>query len=404
MKLFLYFIFCCTMFSSCTAAAQQKQIFDIVTYTLPTGWQHSKKPETVTVSKEDKDGNFCFITIYKSVESGNDSKQNFDLSWEALVQNVLATGKATMQPAGTDNGWTSEIGSAPFEKDGIKGAAILISSTNNGKMVNIVVITNTNKYQKEMELFLDGITLKDTSISASTVNTRNQQPEPSAINNQKVEIWMRVQMKVAPGIQTAYYPFGALKPKFYVLYPNGDYYPHFPTNGMIALSNENKNESWGKFSISGSKGRFLSKYEDIAVQKVSPVEMKKQGYAFGFYKCVPVDGLRLNGQWGTFIGWEKDAVHGNPSGINGTAVRAVIEFKKEGSFIDYGAFVTNLLMPNQYADNAPGKGTYQIKNFTLTLQYDDGRIVYKAFTGTGNKDPRLFSKQIFIGTQPFFSK
>lgn len=404
MKLFFYFILCCAMFSSCSVAAQQKQVFDIATYTLPTGWQHSKKTENVTVSKEDKDGNFCFITIYKSVESGNDSKQNFDISWEALVQNVLATGKATMQPAGTDNGWVSEIGSAPFEKDGIKGAAILITSTGNGKMINTVIITNTNKYQKEMEAFLDALTLKEPQSTATTETNTAQTPEPKLSANPKVEVWMNVQMKSASGNQIEFYPYGTLKPKFYVLYPNGDYYPHFPPDGMIAISNENKNESWGRFSIVGKKGRFLSKYEDIKVEKISPVEMKKQGYAFGFYKCVPVDGLRLNGQWGTFVGWEKDAVHGSPSGINGTAIRAVMEFKSDGSFIDHGAFVTNLLMPNQYADKAPGKGTYQIKNFTLALQYDDGRVVYKAFTGTGNKDPRLFNKQIFIGTQPFFSK
>ena len=86
--------------------AQQKQHFDMVRYTIPNGWQQSTKPKTVSISKEDKQGNYCIITIYKSVESGSDSRQNFDVSWESLVQKTLATDKAVMQPAGTDNGWT----------------------------------------------------------------------------------------------------------------------------------------------------------------------------------------------------------------------------------------------------------------------------------------------------------
>jgi hypothetical protein len=66
--------------------AQQKQHFDMVSYTIPNGWQQSTKPATATISKEDKQGNYCIITIYKSVESGSDSRQNFDVSWESLVQ------------------------------------------------------------------------------------------------------------------------------------------------------------------------------------------------------------------------------------------------------------------------------------------------------------------------------
>jgi coenzyme F420-reducing hydrogenase beta subunit len=72
-----------------------------------------------------------------------------------LGTKTLATDKAVMQPAGTDNGWTSEIGSAAFEKDGLKGAVILITNTSEAKMANIVILTNTQLYQKEMENFLN---------------------------------------------------------------------------------------------------------------------------------------------------------------------------------------------------------------------------------------------------------
>lgn len=385
--------------------AQQKQHFDMVRYTIPNGWQQSTKPKTVSISKEDKQGNYCIITIYKSVESGSDSRQNFDVSWESLVQKTLATDKAVMQPAGTDNGWTSETGSAPFEKDGLKGAVILITNTSAAKMVNIVILTNTQLYQKEMENFLNDLSFSKPETNTSQLKNSTTAKKESITNQtQNVEIWMNVKISAASGSLKPYYPYGTLKPSFYVVYPNGDYYPHFPPEGMLQFNNENKNESWGKFTLTGNKGRFQSKYENIAVEKISATEMKKTGYSAGFYKCVPVDGLRLNGQWGSFAGWDKDPVSGKASGINGTGVRAVIEFTKEGNFTDYGAFVTNLLMPNQVPQNAPGKGTYHFENFTLVLRYNDERIAYKSFTGAGNKNPAAFNKLIYIGNQPFYSK
>ena len=112
-------------FLSCNAQGQQ---FDIVNYTEPFGWQKSEKPETVSFSKETDKG-FCIMTIYKSIDGSPDAKKNFDVSWESLVQNIIGAGKPTMQPATTDNGWQTLLGSSPFEKDGLKGAVILITSS-----------------------------------------------------------------------------------------------------------------------------------------------------------------------------------------------------------------------------------------------------------------------------------
>ncbi|HMM15985.1 MAG TPA: hypothetical protein PLS87_11310 [Ferruginibacter sp.] len=395
---FLSFI----MLVSCTVMAQQKQSFDIISYDKPKGWQQSSTTQTLTMSKEDKSGNYCTITLSKSVEAEADAQTNFNHSWKGIAMNNLGAGKVTMQPGTTDNGWKTLMGSAPFEKDGLKGAAILINSSKSNKMVNILILTNTDKFQKEMETFLDGITLSGTTSAKKTANNKQQQTGTNSTeNNSQPEVWMNMQYK---SISNDFSPMGKIKPRFYVIYPNGDYYPHFPPEGLLTFSNVNKNGSWGTFTIEGNKGKFQSKYESIEVEKISATQMKKTGYTFSFYKCVSVDGLTLEGQWGSFPEWRKDPIHGNPNGFNGSGMRGVIEFKKDGSFIDYGIFVTNLNLSRQYPAKAPGKGTYSIRNFTLLLKYDDGRNTHKAFTGVADKDPAVDSKVIYIGTNPFFSK
>ncbi|KXK27902.1 MAG: hypothetical protein UZ12_BCD005001125 [Bacteroidetes bacterium OLB12] len=398
MRLFIYFIFCCAMFSSCSVAAQQKQVFDIATYTLPTGWQHSKKPETVTVSKEDKDGNFCIITLYKSVESGNDSKQNFDISWEALVQNVLATGKATMQPAGTDNGWVSEIGSAPFEKDGIKGAAILITSTGNGKMINTVIITNTNKYQKEMELFLDAISLSD-KPTANNNTSANTSIQSSKQSNTKPELWSLG--RYISGDMSKPLAWNQRITDYYVIYPNGDYFPNVPFEGLTNFDKSYYPESWGQFTMNGTKGIFKNKYDEKVVTKKSAIYMERNGYVAGFHKCLDVDSLRIEGAY-THVApdWGKDP---QLNYLDEPGCQFSIYFRKDGTFDDRGIF-SSLAGGCTNCNCKAGKGTYSIENFTITFKYDDGRMVTRLFSAPPTRNPKSFDEVYYLGGTAYYKK
>ena len=147
--------------------------FDIVTFQPPKNWAKSSTAETLTFSKDDTNGNFCVMTLYKSIEAGNDAKKNFDISWKSLVQEILKTSNAIMQPSANDNGWETQIGSAPFNKDGLQGAAILMTSSKNSKMMNILILTNTENFQNEMETFLESVTFMKMENSNSKPNLTN---------------------------------------------------------------------------------------------------------------------------------------------------------------------------------------------------------------------------------------
>lgn len=145
-----------------TAARAQQQTFDIATYSLPKGWQKETTGSSVLLSREDPAKDiYCFMQLYKALPGTADSKANFDDAWETIVKKaVTIASPPEMQPAATDNGWEIQSGYALFESDDTKGIAMLITSTSNGKMVNLVILTNTDSYEKDISAFLESISLK----------------------------------------------------------------------------------------------------------------------------------------------------------------------------------------------------------------------------------------------------
>ena len=375
--------------ASCTNGQEQ---FDLVTYQPPVGWQKSSDENTMTFSNEDGGGNYCVMTVYKSIETVNDADNNFNISWESLVQNVLGTGAATMQPGSTDNSWENRIGSAPFEKDGLQGAAILITSSKGNKMINIMILTNTDKFQTEMETFLDGMTLiGETATETTTSSTTIETSMPSA---NKPELWAN--MRYVP---KDYYDVTAgTKPisDFYVVYPNGDYLPNAPYEGLNDLNKSIQAESWGKFTMKGRKGKFKNNYGEIAVTKKTDSYLEKDGYAHGFHKCLSVDGARLEGFY-THVApnWGKDS---KLDYLDDAGCQFTIQFKKDGTFVDKGIFSSSLY------NCSSGKGTYSVKNYTITFNYDDGRVVQRLFSAPPTRNIASYDETVYIGQTPYYKK
>jgi hypothetical protein len=65
-----------------------------------------------------------------------------------------------MVSPGNENGWEIQSGVAPFQKDGNQGLAMLVTASGFGKMVNVLVLTNTQAYETNITAFLGSISLK----------------------------------------------------------------------------------------------------------------------------------------------------------------------------------------------------------------------------------------------------
>jgi hypothetical protein len=186
MKQLLFLIVCFLSFSI-GSLAQTPGTFDIATFQAPANWQKQATQNSVQISTEDKTtGAYCLITLFKSLPGTNNSKENFDAAWQTVVKGVIKVSSAPqMTSPANDNGWEILSGFAPFDNDGNKGVAMLVNATGSGKMVNVLILTNTEAYQQNISDFLGSISLKKPVPEVIAPPARNaavpsQAPVPAA--------------------------------------------------------------------------------------------------------------------------------------------------------------------------------------------------------------------------------
>jgi hypothetical protein len=170
-QIFVAFIFTSSL--AFHSFAQAVDTFDIATFQSPKGWTKQSEQFVVRLSTSAGD-DFCLISLFKSLSSLGSAKSNFQASWDTIVKDaVTPTSAPEMQPTETKDGWEISTGYAPFEKDGAKGVAMLVTATGFGQMVNAMILTNTRAYESDIETFLNSIKLKKPAVA-------NPQPQPQA--------------------------------------------------------------------------------------------------------------------------------------------------------------------------------------------------------------------------------
>ncbi len=311
----------------------------MVSYTAPKGWKKSEKPGTLSFSKEVQN-KFCIITLYQSINASADAKKNFDLSWEALIEDNLGGGKATMHPGSTDKGWETLVGAAPFSKEGLEGVAILISSSKNNKVMNIVSITNTDVFQKEMETFLEKIVLRDETAALDTRKQATNDLDPDNIqridglapDNGNTSVAKPANNATAPAVKTPShevwmsYKYNMTYKKyaiaFFLKYADGSCLDYLPEEGMLGFSKATDKDAstrhWGTVKSVGNELHMIYP-TNSTVRKLGKKTAMKMSYPpeseiTFYYRCVPVDGLRFDGEYssgGTYgnPNWYKNADH-----------------------------------------------------------------------------------------------
>ncbi|HMU46212.1 MAG TPA: hypothetical protein PKC72_07590 [Chitinophagaceae bacterium] len=166
----------------------QKVTFDISTYLPPKGWKKQMAEGNSSVQysvQDDSKGTFCLLTLYKAIPGTDNSKTNFDASWDELVKGIFnVSTKPEMQPVAKEDGWEVQSGYAPFESSGLNGVALLTSTSGYGKVVNIVILTNTDVYEQPMSAFLESVSFKK---PANTQAVANNNTRPAQTNTNAVQ-------------------------------------------------------------------------------------------------------------------------------------------------------------------------------------------------------------------------
>ena len=106
----------------------------------------------------------------KSIPSNATATENFHNSWENLVKGTVTVSEApTLLDSTYENGWEIVSGHAPYTDAANKGVITLLTTTGKDKMANVVLMTNTQKYQQQFESLLSSLELNE----AATTNNNN---------------------------------------------------------------------------------------------------------------------------------------------------------------------------------------------------------------------------------------
>lgn len=158
-------------------AFAQKQTFDVLNYSVPKGWDKTAMEKGIQLSaKNDGKGNYATAIILHSAATTVSAQKNFTNSWEQLVKGTISvSGEPTMQEPATEKGWDIVSGQASYTDGANKGWVTLITATGNGKMANVVIVTNTDKYQNQILDFIKSLDLNETATEQND-NTKSSSP------------------------------------------------------------------------------------------------------------------------------------------------------------------------------------------------------------------------------------
>jgi len=177
-NIFLLSIFCFTA----AIAFAQKETFDLITYTPPTGWTKEVTKNIISYTIVDnKKGVWCRIGIIKSTISKGSIESDFESEWQDLiVKNYAPTEAPQLTEITESDGWRIKAGVTKFVFN--KSAAIAMLTTMSGysRCASIVATTNNQEYLKDVQTLLSSV---DFNKPVTT-----SQPLVSAINSENASI------------------------------------------------------------------------------------------------------------------------------------------------------------------------------------------------------------------------
>lgn len=275
------------------AAFAQVEKFDIVTYTTPRGWEIKKGADALQFTKEDKaTGAFCIVTVYRSMDAGTDSRANFLTAWKALVTDTF---KSPAQPQigtpGPKNGWMAEVGLAPINSEELKGAAVLTTMTGGSKMLNVLVLTNSDSFTNEVEAIVDSIKLPP--VKAASV--QSTVAAPTAAPARLIGKWNRSGSVHPTYADPVSWGTAGYTTSRYEFKPDGTYV-HTERSFRMMMENIIVVKETGKYSVSGDtltltpSKSVISSYKKAGgvdalgpLVKSQPRDLETVAYKFTFH-------------------------------------------------------------------------------------------------------------------------
>ena len=368
--------------------------FGLMNYDAPAGWSHQVFSDGVVFKPLDlPQGEHLAIQIMQPI--------NFSGTLEQVLQQSFDEAAAMYK--GTKMNY---IGEGNYKKEQAKQSFQgweYIRTTNGGILINSIeyglelfVIKINNRFER-VAILKSRKTDRTCSMSSFHADERQQYrtaidnllfsiqftdgPQPLITQSKSVEgggikgVWQGISMNAStPSVsQPAGLGYKVFSPIFL---SNGQAYfgPKFYSEGLNDVDTrvlaELYRRDWGSYSFSNGKGVLKMPYGDIPLRmEGKTLIITANNTDHRFYNLPSVDGARFSGTYTMTEAYGKIPA---------------ITFTADGQFVDNGALRVLSHEYNECINPAvlPGSGTYDVKDYTITFNYSDGRKIKIAFLGT----------------------
>jgi hypothetical protein len=156
--------------------AQTHENFDIVRFIPPQSWVREPGNGFVSFTSIDRtESQYARILLYASLPSSGNLDKDFDTEWNQLVKPHYQPGDFTDRSVSPfKNGYTAKIGVAPFKYTNQNQVVVLATLSDGQTKISYVFLTNTQRYEKELEDFGSSLNFGSETSPLSDVGVKHQ--------------------------------------------------------------------------------------------------------------------------------------------------------------------------------------------------------------------------------------
>lgn len=411
-----------------TGVQAQPNSFDIARFTAPAGFKVEQRPNQVQFTLIDQQrGLWMQIAVYQSQDSLGSLPKDFASEWQQTVAmnfkpaNTPAPAAAPAAPGVT----ALEAGANVRTAKGETYAHLFVFNLD-GRALSLMVNASSRAAFDTMRPVLmqlvqsvqplqqaNAAAAPSPAPAAMARSSSNQAAGQTAKSSASPLAGIWVGLKSGASLErsmvtgTMQLQLGKMSLAWRTFLPDGTSFEGLPRHGLLGLDlaaerrDPHDGNFWGQWDLQGNKvvARNPSgRVQEFRLDGDKLVEDAKSTGSASYTRAKPVDGLRLDGTWSIWREWNDGKMAPNWKSA------PVIAFSRDGRFVDRGAFMdnpTSALKP-EYAEMHPGMGRYEIREFTLVLHYEDGRVVKRAFTGALKNDVFQDVSVVYVGQFPFY--
>jgi hypothetical protein len=383
--------------SSCAFAGET---LDKIRFDAPGEFTAERGADHIGFTQTDQqEKTYCQIAVYSSRPASGTMEQEFFTDWQQILSGAHFDNTPSMKNGTTSSGIPYMTGEQDVEANGFKYYSRLYTFQADKSVFSILVNAPSKdtlaKCKGAADMILGSMKLLNsvagTASAMATAKTPvtggsagANSPRGSGISG----VWMGIYMPITGMPITGSH----IQERYLSFYGDGVLYSDIPRMGFAGADREtlrndpNIKDYWGTWSASGSRGeaRKPAVTHPFNIKLVSKDEIEYD--STHYYRCASVDGLKLNGAWTTFSDPADPA-------LSAPGMHPVLHFQQDGRFRDDGLWATVLGIGLDDKMKSPGAGRYEIKDYTLILHYDDGRVRYSALTmfvkGKAEPSPKL---------------